>query len=248
VDETDAQLVPGEYRDSVNVSGIIASSIIGGAALVLIIVLRLNAGMPVPALVFALLFPLAAVGAIFVALTTATLAYDRSGWRYAREVLGHTLDTEEGKWTDVGGTNYRQWYLAGRTGSALFGELSLIDSTGRTLLRARTQFYARGDPSNGHSVAKRQIGLPVPDFDTFVRLIDEETPQLDYIWLPAEVDQGARIGGIFWNPGPPRFVKAPRQAGPSRERLEIQRPHLPMVWHGSVPPAEDPSSGLGSLP
>jgi hypothetical protein len=62
MNETDAELGPGEYRDSVNVSGIVASSIIGGAALVLIIVLRLNAGMPVPALLFALLFPLAAVG------------------------------------------------------------------------------------------------------------------------------------------------------------------------------------------
>jgi hypothetical protein len=241
VDETDAELGPREYRDLVNVSGIIASLLIGGAALVLIILLRLNEGMPLLALLFALLFPLAALGAIFVALTSATLTYDRSGWRYRREVLGHTLETEEGKWSDIARTNYRQWYVGGKSGSSLFGELSLIDSTGRTVLRGRTQFYARGDPSNGHSVAKRQIGLAGPNFDTFVRLIDSETPQLDYIWFPAEVVGGVRIGGIFWDPGPPRFVKAPRQKGPSAERLETERSRLPHVWHGSSPPAEDPS-------
>ncbi len=240
MDGTEAELLPGEYRDSVNVSGIIASSIIGGAALVLIVSLRLNAGMPIAALLFALLFPLAAVGAIFIALTTAALTYDRSGWHYRREVLGHALDSEEGRWGDIAGTTYRQWYVAGRTGSALYGELSLMDSTGSTVLRARTEFYAQSDPSYGHSVAKRQIGLNGPDFSRFVRLIDDETPQLEYTWMPAEVDERARIGGIFWNPGPPRFVQVPRQKGPSPERLDTERPQLPHVWRGSFPPTEDP--------
>src|SRR5258708_27363651 len=102
-----------------------------------------------------------------------------------------------------------------------------MDSTGSTVLRVRTEFYAQSDPSYGHSVAKQQIGLNGPDFSRFVRLIDDETPHLEYTRMPAEVDERARIGGIFWNPVPPRFVQIPRQNRPSHGRLATEKPQLP---------------------
>ena len=230
----------GEYRDSVNVSSIIGATIVGGLALALIIDLAVNAHMPIGVTFFALLFPLAAVGAVLVALSTASLTYDRSGWRFERRLLGRTLESDQGTWGEIAATSYRQWFVGGRNSSALYGELTLLDVTGRPLLRARTQFFARGDPSNGHAVGKRRLGLSQPTFYSFVRLIDDETPQLNYVWLPADVDEGAHFGGLFWNPGPPRYVQVPRENAPRRPVLDPDKPYVPRVWHGSKPPEIDP--------
>jgi hypothetical protein len=230
----------GEFRDPVNVGGAVAAAVIGGGALALILDLFFNAAMPVPVFLFALLFPLAAVAAILIAFTTASLAYDRSGWVFTRKLFGHIREQEQGSWSQVTQTNYRQWFVPGGRsggGGTLYGELQVYDSSGRAVLRGRTAFFARGNPTAGHSAGKRQIGLPVAEFDAFVRLIDRETPQLDYVWRKADVDPNASFGGLLAKPGPPHYLQVRRgergQDDGAIEELSAEEEALkPPTWRG----------------
>ena len=202
----------GEFLDPVNIGGIVAAAVVGGAALALIIDLVINAAIPVAALLFGLLFPLAAVAAILIALTTASLTYDRSGWVFTRRLFGHIREQEQGSWSQVAQTNYRHWFVpGGRSGGrTLYGELQVYDASGRAVLLGRTAFFAQGNPAAGHSAGKRQIGLSPAEFDAFVRLIDRETPQLDYVWRKVDVDPDASIGGLLSKPGPPHYFRVRR--------------------------------------
>jgi hypothetical protein len=232
----------GEFRDPVNVGGAVAAAVIGGAALALILDLFINAAMPVPVFFFALLFPLAAVAAILIAFTTASLTYDRSGWVFTRKLFGHIREQEQGSWSQVVQTNYRQWFVSGGRsgGGTLYGELQVYDSSGRAVLRGRTAFFAQGNPTAGHSAGKRQIGLPVAEFDAFVRLIDRETPQLDYVWRKADVDPNASFGGLLAKPGPPHYLQVRRgEHGPDDPAIddlsaEDEAPKPP-TWRGQFP-------------
>ena len=232
----------GEFRDPVNVGGIVAAAVIGGAALGLIIDLFINAAMPVPVFLFTLLFPLAAVAAILIAFTTASLTYDRSGWVFTRRLFDHIREQEQGSWSQVVQTNYRQWFVPGGRsgGGTLYGELQVYDASGKAVLRARTAFFAQGNPTSGHSAGKRQIGLPPAEFDAFVRLIDRETPQLDYAWRKVDVDPNASFGGLLARPGPPHYLQVRRgesgadEAGIGDLSAEDEG-FKPPTWRGQFP-------------
>ena len=229
----------GEFRDPENIGGAVAAAVIGGAALALIIGLFINTAMPVPAFLFALLFPLAAVAAILIALTTASLVYDRSGWVFTRRLFSHIREQEQGSWSQVAQTNYRQWFVpGGRSGGrTLYGELQVYDASGRAVLRARTAFFAQGNPTAGHSAGKRQIGLPLAEFDAFVQLVDRETPQLDYVWRKADVDPDASFGGFLAKPGPPHYLRVRRgESGADGAGIDNPQPRTegfePPTWRG----------------
>jgi hypothetical protein len=232
----------GEFRDPVNVGGVVAAAVIGGAALALIVDLLINAAMPVPVFLFALLFPLAAVVAIIIALTTAQVSYDRSGWVFTRRLFGRIREQEQGSWSQVAQTNYRQWFVSGGRGGGgtLYGELQLYDPSGRAVLRARTAFFAQGNPTAGHSAGKRQIGLPPAGFDAFVRLIDRETPQIDYVWRRVDVDPNASFGGFRASPGPPHYVQVRHgESGAGQASIDDQlaedEAFKPPTWRGQFP-------------
>jgi hypothetical protein len=234
----------GEFRDPVNVGGAVAAAVIGGGALALILDLFINAAMPVPVFFFALLFPLAAVAAILVAFTTATLTYDRSGWVFTRRLFGHIRELERGSWSQVVQTNYRQWFVSGGRsgGGTLYGELQVYDGSGRAVLRGRTAFFAQGNPTAGHSAGKRQIGLPLAEFDAFVGLIDRETPQLDYEWRKADVDPNASFGGFLAKPGPPHYLQVHRgergaDDAASDDLSAEDGGFNPPTWRGPLPEA-----------
>jgi hypothetical protein len=242
LDERSVDDPSGEFRDPVNVAGAVAAAVIGGAALALILDLFFNAAMPVPVFIFALLFPLAAVAAILIAFTTASLTYDRSGWVFTRKLLGHIREQEQGSWREVMQTNYRQWFVPGGRsggGGTLYGELQVYDTSGRAVLRGRTAFFAQGNPTAGHSAGKRQIGLPVAEFDAFVRLIDRETPQLDYVWRKTEVDPNASFGGLLAKPGPPHYMQVRRgERGPDEVAIDDLSAEdggfTPPTWRGPL--------------
>jgi hypothetical protein len=205
----------GEYRDPVNFGLLSAGLGIGG--IFFVIYWQAGAFSLGPGLaIFALLFPLAGLYAAYLALNVAILGFDRSGWRYRREFFGHSLETEEGRWSDIAQTSYRQWAKGGtRTSNSLtlFGELSLWDSSGKAVLKARTCFFERGNPGANHVPGKRQIGLTEPDFGTFVRLINDETPQLGYEWVAHVVNNWTpRNWFVYVDPGPDRYVQVPRGA------------------------------------
>jgi ABC-type proline/glycine betaine transport system permease subunit len=113
----------GEYSDPVSVSGVVATLAV---ILVWLVIIWKSGALTIPAVaIFALLFPLVGLFAIYRALTIATLAFDRSGWRYRREIFGRRLETEEGRlgltapWTGsnrVGHTPTRRTELFSKIG------------------------------------------------------------------------------------------------------------------------------------
>jgi hypothetical protein len=217
----------GEYRDPVNYGLLSAGAGIGG--IFLWIYWQAGAFSQGPGLaIFALLFPLAGLLAALHALEVATLGFDRSGWRYRREFFGHTLETDEGRWSDVTDSVYRQWAKGGtRTSNSLtvFGELALWNSSGKAVLKAETCFYQRGNPGANHVPGKRQIGLSEDDFSSFVRLINDETPQLGYEWVPDVADDRPREHPLFFlpDPGPDRYMRVPRGT-PASESVPLPTP------------------------
>jgi hypothetical protein len=200
----------GEYSDPVRAFRLFATLAV---ILVWLVIIWKSGALTIPAVaIFALLFPLVGLFAIYRALTIATLAFDRSGWRYRREIFGRLLETEEGSWGDIVRTSFRQWLTQGRGGArTLFGEFSLDDRSGQEVLKVRTRFYSQGNPGAGHAVGKRRIGVSEEDFWNFIRLINQETPELGYEWVPAPVDERASGPGSFFpHAGPDRYVRVPR--------------------------------------
>lgn len=207
----------GEYRDTVSYRLLFASAIVGGFFLWIYLGLAVLSGPAVP--IFALFLPLASLFVIYRALNVAIVGFDRSGWRYRREIFGHTLETEEGRWRDIAQTDYRQWAMGPTRASnafTIFGELSMRDSSGKAVLKAQTTFYERGNPGANHVPGKRQIGLSEPDFETFVSLINDETPQLGYEWVLQTRDyrplQNRFVRMFYADPGQDRYARVPRGA------------------------------------
>jgi hypothetical protein len=199
----------GEYSDSVSVASLFATGVV---ILVWLVIIWMSGALTIPAVaIFALLLPLAGVFAIYRALAIATLAFDRSGWHYRREIFGRLLETEEGSWGEIAQTSFRQWLTQGRNLRTLFGEFSLTNRGGQVVLKVRTHFYSRGNPGAGHAVAKRRIGVSEEDFSNFVRLINQETPELGYEWVPVPVEEGAPGPDSFLpHAGPDRYLRVPR--------------------------------------
>jgi hypothetical protein len=204
----------GEYRDPANYGLLAAAVVIGGFFLA--IDLGIGVWRNPAVLVFSLLFPSVAVLVALHALTVVTLGFDGSGWRYRRELFGHVRETEEARWSDIAQTAFRQWARGGTRSSnsfTVFGELSLWDSSGKAVLRAQTTFYERGNPGAAHDPGKRQIGLSQDDFRNFVRLINDETPQVGYEWVESDANAEpprSRFTFMLADPGPDRYVRVPR--------------------------------------
>lgn len=205
----------GEYRDPVNYGLLSGAAVIGGVFLW--IALGVGAFSKPPAPYFALLFPLVALLVMYRALNVVTLGFDKTGWRYRREIFGHTLETEDGRWSDIAQTGFRQWAKGPTRGSnsfTIFGELSMWDSSGKAVLKAQTCFYERGNPGANHVPGKRQIGLSEPDFETFVSLINDESPQLGYEWVLQITDyrplQNRFVRMFYADPGQARYGRVPR--------------------------------------
>jgi hypothetical protein len=201
----------GEYRDPISYGILSAGIVLGG----IFLAIDIPVGIQVKnfaVLIFGLLFPVACFLFAARGLIVSTLRFDRSGWHYRREILGRTLETEEGRWSEIGKTEFSQWGMSGRNGMMVNGELLLWDSRPRVVLRARTAFYSSGVPGPNHSPGKRQIGLSEDGFRSFVGMINDETPQLPYQWAQAEVpeDRPPFISFIYVNPGPARYVQVPR--------------------------------------
>jgi hypothetical protein len=199
----------GEYRDPVNYWMLATGVGIGGIFLWIYIEAGAFRNPAVGA--FASIFPLLCQLVTYAALNVATLGYDQSGWRYRREIFGHTLETEEGRWSDVYQTGYRQWALSGRGGMSMFGEFSLLDAKGRAVIKARTCFYPPSGSKGNHAASRRLIGLSEEDFWSFVRLINDETPQLAYEFAQdLEHAQPPRNRFFYADAGPARYVPVPR--------------------------------------
>lgn len=210
------QLLPeemsGEYRDGVNYPLLSAGVVIGGFFYWIDWQLFASTHPPVGLVIFTLIFPTLCQIATFRALCVVTLGFDRSGWHYRRTIFGRTLESEEGRWSDIAQTGFRQWATRGRYGATLYGELTMWDAGGKAVLRARTCFQLpAGNPGADHAPGRRQIGLSPDDFWAFVRMINYETPQVPYGWM-RDLDNArpARNRFLYADPGPARYVRAPK--------------------------------------
>lgn len=212
--------VRGEYTDSVSVGNVVFGAIwIGFWSWLLA---GLWAGAPWGARIFMSLFPLLGFGAMYLAFTIRTLAFDGSGWRYRRAIFGRTLETEEGRWADATGTRFWQRFVPPARGGGsgvLEGDFAVAGPNGQEALRVTAQLWPADDgvPSSilHNTLGKRAIGLAANDFDRFIRLVNEETPQLNYEWKNAFPDGDAPTPGGFLglSSGADRYVTVSRQAG-----------------------------------
>lgn len=195
--ERDPGQFGGEFRDGINVGMIVAGVAIGS----FFFAIDVGSGaFKNPFLgVFASLFPLLCLAFASQGFVVASVAFDRYGWRYQREIFGRPLEAESGQWSDVGQTWFRQWVRQGRNGVAVFGEFSLWDKAGKLLIKALTTFYRSGGaPGASHAPWRREFGLDANDFARFVRLVNDETPQLPYLWAELPLtDEDSRPHGFF---------------------------------------------------
>jgi hypothetical protein len=205
----------GEYRDPVDWGQVAGGALVGGFFLAIVGPLAFQA-RNLFLTVFLLFMPFVGLLVVLRGFNVVTLGFDRNGWRYRRQIFGLTLETEAGGWQDIARSDYRQWATQGRYGAVtLYGELSLWDVPGKAVLRARTIFYNRSNPGAGHAPGRRQIGLSEGDFPYFVQMIDRETPQLDYEWVPSPApEEPPHRGFLVAKPGPDRYMRLPRGSAP----------------------------------